>query len=75
MGIILTSKWGNCKFSTPLIQNVEFAYFRLEWEKKFKRIFFFRTQGGVDVDGKDDLDSGDEAEGKKIDTEEVSCLD
>ena len=37
--------------------------------------FFFRTQGGVDVDGKDDLDSGDEAEGKKIDTEEVSCLD
>ena len=48
-----------------------------EWnEKKFKRIFFFfRTQGGVDVDGKDDLDSGDEAEGKKIDTEEVSGLD
>ena len=38
-------------------------------------LFFFRTQGGVDVDGKDDLDSGDEAEGKKIDTEEVSCLD
>lgn len=27
-------------------------------------------QGGVDADGKDDLDSGDEAEGKKIDTEE-----
>ena len=48
-----------------------------EWNEKknFKRIFFFRTQGGVDVDGKDDLDSGDEAEGKKIDTEEVSCLD
>ena len=48
-----------------------------DWkEKKNSNVsFFFRTQGGVDVDGKDDLDSGDEAEGKKIDTEEVSCLD
>ena len=32
---------------------------------------YFSPQGGVDADGKDDLDSGDEAEGKKIDTEEV----
>ena len=34
-------------------------------------ILYFSPQGGVDADGKDDLDSGDEAEGKKIDTEEV----
>ena len=32
----------------------------------------FSTGGGPDGDGKDDLDSGDEADGKKIDTEEVS---
>lgn len=28
-------------------------------------------QGGLDGDNKDDLDSGDENEGRKIDTEEV----
>ena len=32
---------------------------------------FFSTQNGPDGDVKDDLDSGDEADGKKIDTEEV----
>ena len=40
-------------------------------------LYYFSPQGGVDADGKDDLDSGDEAEGKKIDTEEVmnaSCI-
>ena len=35
-------------------------------------IYICSPQGGVDGDGKDDLDSGDEAEGKKIDTEEVN---
>ena len=33
--------------------------------------YTFSTGGGPDGDGKDDLDSGDEADGKKIDTEEV----
>ena len=34
-------------------------------------LFVFSTQNGPDGDVKDDLDSGDEADGKKIDTEEV----
>ena len=33
---------------------------------------YFSTQNGSDGAGKDDLDSGDEADGKKIDTEEVT---
>ena len=34
--------------------------------------FICSPQGGLDGDNKDDLDSGDENEGRKIDTEEVS---
>ena len=33
--------------------------------------YIFSPQGGLDGDNKDDLDSGDENEGRKIDTEEV----
>ena len=36
-------------------------------------LFVFSTGNGPDGDVKDDLDSGDEADGKKIDTEEVLC--
>ena len=31
----------------------------------------FSPQGGLDGDSKDDLDSGDENEGRKLDTEDV----
>ena len=39
--------------------------------KSTQSSFISSAQNGPDGDGKDDLDSGDEADGKKIDTEEV----